>query len=234
MTPTIRKPNPKYGKAALLEPAPYGYIYVGATIDPPSRLPFVRQSTRRDEVLARLKTLAGRLEARGDVVKATVYRAVLIPPIPGGPRFDAVVLIETTTPETIAGVRSSEPYKELIEAAGEPQVMTARNLKRLGDVDKDRPGLFLFNHFTAADADVAARLWDHLAGWYAAETGLDNSTLLAPIDAAPYVFVNHARWDYGLVRLTARQFAKPSFTTYVRANLRANKTVAMPILFKLA
>jgi hypothetical protein len=231
---TIRNPKPKYRRAPLLEATPYGYLYIGATIDPPSRFPLVRGSARREEVLARLKELAGRLAARGDVVAATVYRARLIPPVPGGPRFDIAVLIETITPEAIEDVQGAEPYKLLIEAAGEPQVMAARNLKRIGDVAEDRQGLFLFNHFTAADAEVAARLWEYLAGWYVAETGLDNSVLLDPIGAVPYVFVNHARWDDGLVRLLLRQFAKPSFVTYVRANLRANKTVAMPILFELA
>jgi hypothetical protein len=51
---------------------------------------------------------------------------------------------------------------------------------------------------------------------------------------ADYVFVNHARWDRSLPRLMLEQFAKPSFWTYVRAGLRANRTVAMPILYRLA
>ncbi|HEX6472269.1 MAG TPA: hypothetical protein VF069_24470 [Streptosporangiaceae bacterium] len=232
---TIRNdPNRKYAPPRLLEPTPRGYIYVGAVVDPPDRIPIVRGSARRDAVLARLKESARRLEARADVVKATVFRAVLIPPVPGGPRFDAAVLIETAVPEAIPDVRRAEPYRRLIDAAGEPRVMTARNIKRIGDVAEDRQGVFLFNHFTAEDAGVAARLWEHLAGWYVAETGLDNSVLLEPTDAAPYVFVNHARWDGGLVRFAIRQFAKPSFARYVRGNLRANKVVAMPVLFALA
>ena len=81
---------------------------------------------------------------------------------------------------------------------------------------------------------VALQLWDYLAGWYAAETGLDNSTLLEPIGEADYVFVNHARWDSSLPRFLLRQLTKPSFRTYVLANLRANRTVAMPILEQLA
>ncbi len=97
---------------------------------------------------------------------------------------------------------------------------------------QDPPGLFLFNHFTADDPEVAARL--ELIGWYAAETGLDNSTLLQPIGDAPYALVNHARWDHGLVRFAAHQFTKPSFLTFVRANLRANDTESMPVLYKLA
>ncbi|NVI89503.1 hypothetical protein [Actinomadura sp. BRA 177] len=234
MTVTIRNPSTKYPRATLREPAPYGYVYVGATIDPPGRAPFVRRSARRDEVLAALKTHASRVEELGTVVKATVYRAVLMPPVPGAPRFDAVVLIETSAPEKIRDVQSSEEYGRLIEAAGETRVTTLRNVKRIGDVDKTRQGLFLFNHFTADDPEVAAKLWEHLAGWYAAETGLDNSTLLQPIGDAPYALVNHARWDHGLVRFAAHQFTKPSFLTFVRANLRANDTESMPVLYKLA
>ncbi|MFA1545610.1 hypothetical protein [Actinomadura chokoriensis] len=234
MTVTIRNPRTKYPRATLREPAPYGYVYVGATVDPPGRAPFVRRSAHRRDVLAALKAHASRLEELDTVVKATVYRAVLMPPAPGAPRFDAVVLIETTAPETIGDVRAAPEYRWLIEAAGETRVTTLRNVRRLGDVDKNRQGLFLFNHFKAEDPAVAARLWEHLAGWYAAETGLDNSTLLQPIGDAPYTLVNHARWDHGLARFALHQFTKPSFLTFVRANLRANGIQAMPVLYKLA
>ena len=81
---------------------------------------------------------------------------------------------------------------------------------------------------------MALQLWDSLAGWYAAETGLDNSTLLEPIGEADYVFVDHARRDASLPRLMLRQLTKPSFRTWVLANLQANQTIAMPILHRLA
>lgn len=61
-----------------------------------------------------------------------------------------------------------------------------------------------------------------------------NSTLLAPVDGDDYVFVNHARWDMSLPRFTAAQFGKRSFYSYVLANLRANATASMPILYRLA
>jgi hypothetical protein len=148
------------------------------------------------------------------------------------------VLVETTAPEVIGEVQTSEPSELLLEAVQEAatdlHIMAARCIKRVGDVDKTRQGLFLFNYFVAEDAQVALRLWDHLAGWYAVETGMDNSTLLAPIGDADYVFVNHLRWDYGLPRLMVRQFAKPSFRSYVLANLGANRTGSMPLLYRLA
>jgi hypothetical protein len=112
--------------------------------------------------------------------------------------------------------------------------MNATCAKCVGDVDKSRQGLFLFNHFVAEDPDVALQLWDYLADWYRIETGLDNSTLLTPIGAADYVFVNHARWDYSLPRFMVHQFTKPSFFSYVRANLQANRVGAMPILYRIA
>lgn len=113
-------------------------------------------------------------------------------------------------------------------------LMRARCLRRVGDVDKTRQGLFLFNYFAASDPGVALDLWDHLAGWYAAETGLDNSTLLRPLDTADYVFINHARWDLSLPAFAARVFGKRTFRSYVLANLHANDTASMPILYHLA
>jgi hypothetical protein len=239
-------PQPKYQPVKLIEPPPFGYLHVAAVVEPPAgRLPRPGSSPDKTALLARLKALAGQLENLPEVVKATVYRAILIPP-PSGyakqaahpARYDVVVLVETTTPEVIGEVQTSEPYKLLLEAvqgaAKDLHIMPARCVKCVGDVDKTRQGLFLFNYFVAEDPKVALQLWDHLAGWYAVETGMDNSTLLAPIGDADYVFVNHLRWDYSLPRLMVRQFAKPSFRSYVLANLLANRTGSMPLLYRLA
>jgi hypothetical protein len=45
---------------------------------------------------------------------------------------------------------------------------------------QDPAGPVLFNYFVADDAAVALQLCDYLAGWYAVETGMDNSTVLEP------------------------------------------------------
>jgi hypothetical protein len=242
----IVNPKSKYGRAALVEPAPLGYIHVAAAVEPPSRGPLPGRSESKAALLANLKTLARQLERMETVRKATVYRGILLPPTSGyakriathPARYDVVVLIETTSPETIEEVQRAEPYKLLIEAVSEAardlHVMPARCIRRLGDVDKTRPGLFLFNYFVADDPEVALELWDYLAGWYQSETGLDNSTLLAPIGDADYVFVNHARWDLSLASFMIRQTAKPSFFTYVLANLKANRSGAMPLLYQIA
>ena len=75
--------NPRYPKATFTELLPYGYIYAGMKVDPPSRAPFVRRSAKREDALIECKSLAQELEALGKVVRATVYQAVLIPPIDG-------------------------------------------------------------------------------------------------------------------------------------------------------
>jgi hypothetical protein len=237
----------RYSRARLVEPPANGYIHLAAVVEPstgPAPLP--RSSAAKVRLLDRLKALGQELERVDTVDKVTVYKAVLAPPPIGyakqhhvhHARYDVVVLVETTTPETIGDVQRTEPYQHLhdalAEAASDVHVMAARCAKSLGDVDKTRPGLFIFNYFVAEDAGVALELVDYLAGWYAVQTGLDNSTVLQPIDKADYAFVNHARWDYGLPRLMLHQFTKPSFRTYVLSNLLVNRTGAMPVFYHLA
>jgi hypothetical protein len=242
----IVNPRPKYGRVRLIEPPGLGYIHVSAAVEPPARGPLPGRSAAKLALLANLKSLASQLERLDTVEKATVYRAIVVPP-PAGyakekashvARYDVVVLIETTSPEVIDEVQRAEPYKLLLEAvtdaARDLHVMAARCVRRIGDVDKTRQGLFLFNYFVADDPEVALELWDYLADWYVVETGLRNSTLLAPIGDADYVFVNHARWDESLPRFMVRQMAKPSFFTYMLANMRANRVGAMPLLYRLA
>ncbi|MFD0275645.1 hypothetical protein ACFVHB_17320 [Kitasatospora sp. NPDC127111] len=258
---TIVNPRPAYRPVLLVDPPPTGYLHIAAAVQPPREpgLPVPRSSPRKRALLNLLKSLADELVNLPAVSRATLYRAVVIPPTPSGPaphrhavhpaRYDVVVLIETTSPERIAEVEATEPCQRLLRmvraSASDTHVMAARCVRQIADVDKSRSGLFLFNHFVADDPDVALDVWEHLAAWYAAETGLDNSTLLAPLgdtdtdtdtDAsdADYVFVNHARWDDSLPRLFLRQFGKKTFRTFVLANLRANGITAMPVLYRRA
>ncbi len=217
-------PDLKHPRAAFAEPLPY--VYVGMTVDPPGRAPFVRGSVKRDDALEQCKTVARQLEALDEVIQATVYQAVLIPPIEGMPRFDVMVLIETTSPEEIAKVQASEPYERL----DADFVMAARNTRRIGDTEKTLSGTFLFNHFTAEDPEGAVGAWEDLTGWYTAKTGVDDSTLLRPVGEAPYAFVNHVRLPRGPARFMLDQLLRPSFHTFVRTKLRANGMVALPLL----
>jgi hypothetical protein len=221
-------PSPKYPKATFAEPLPYGYIYAGMKVDPPRHAPFVLRSSKRDDALEECESLARQFETLGEVVRVTVYRAVLIPPIEGVPRCDVIVLIETTSPAAIAEVQNSNPYERL----NADFVMSARNTRRIGDTEKTLSGTFLFNHFTAEDPVGGVEAWESLTGWYTSKTGVDNSTLLQPIGEAPYAFVNYVRLPRGPVRFLLDQFTRPSFHTFVRARLRANGMVALPLLCK--
>jgi hypothetical protein len=250
----IVNPDPKYSKATLVEPAKLGYIHVAAEVRP-RPLPLgasVPAGREKWELLGTLKQLARELERLEPVEKATVFNAVAIAPATRFSdylrerqheihvaRFDVVVLIETESPEAAAEVQRTRPYEDLSAAlhatARHTHAIAARNAKRVGDVDKTRQGLFLFNYFVADDRAVALELWDYLAGWYQAELGLDNSTLLVPLDGeSSYVAINNARLDGGLPRFVAGQVSKKSFRTYVQANLEANRVGAMPILYRLA
>jgi hypothetical protein len=224
----IVNPQPKYPPVTLIDPAPYGYVQMSAAVDPPrGRVPFPGRSSQKTALLTHLARLSRQLEGIEAVEKATVYRAIVTPP-PNGyakehasrpARYDVVVLVEANSPDAVGEAEHAEPYtlmRQALEAAAEDlHVMTARCVKRIGDVDKTTDGLFLFNYFVAEDTEVALELWDYLAGWYSVETGLDNSTLLEPIDKTDYAFVNHARWDYGVPRFAFRQFSKPSFRSYM-------------------
>ena len=234
--------KPKFRPAALQEPPPHGYILLSAEVEPPTgRRPMPSTSPAKAALLNRIGRLSFALERHNAVRRATVFQALLAPP-PSGyattvarpARFDVTALVETVTKDVIGEVEATEPFKNLVEeleaTSTRVNFMRARAAKHIGDVDPAQPGVFLFNYFVGADIDVAFELWDHLAGWYMTETGLDNSTVLEPTTGSDFLFVNHARWNKSLTRLTLEQLVKPSFFTFVRANLNANQTGAMPIL----
>ena len=243
----------RYSTAHFVTPSPFGYIHVGADVNAPSRPgPILRRGADKFRLENRLKGLARQLEQADNVAKVTVYDAIAIPPLARLPnvkdradsieipRFDVVVLVETTSPSAIPDVQATPEYHAVIDAlqtsAKRTHITTARNAKRLGDVDKTRQGTFIFNYFVAEDPTVVLELFDYLAGWYEVEMGLDNSILLVPLEGekSDYAAINHARWDASLPGFALRQFTKKSFRSYVLANLRANHVGAMPVLYRLA
>jgi hypothetical protein len=246
MDPTIVNAKPRYRPPTLVEPPGFGYLLLSAEVEPPTGpRPFPGSSATKTALLDRLKTAAAGLAQVDHVERATVYRTVLAPPPSGRARqterparFDVTVLVEATSPDELTAIQATEPYtqlrKELDTEATRVDAMPARCVKCVADVDKTRPGLFLFNYFVAEDVDAALKLWDHLAGWFMTETGLDNSTLLRPTGESEYTIVNHARWDYGVPRLWLRMFTKPSFWSFVQANMNENRIGSMPILCRLA
>lgn len=222
-------PGSRTPRATFTEPTPYGYLYIGMRIDPPRHTPFVRRSTTRSDVLQSCKNLARQLDQLTEVIAVTVYEAALIPPVKDSPRFDVMLLIQTTTPETITTVQATQAYQRLDAAFA----MTARNIRRIGDIDNPRSGTFLFNHFTAPDPQQALRTWEDIAGWFTHKAGVNDSALLQPTDEAPYVFVNHVRLTSSPIRFLLN-FTKPSFRKQVATRLRANHIGNAPVICRAA
>ena len=246
MDPTIVNAQPRYRPPMLVDPPGFGYLLLSADVEPPTgNRPFPGSSEAKTALLGRLKSAAAELTRVDAVERATVYRTVLAPP-PAGyarsadhpARYDVMVLVESTSPGDLDGVQADDVYgqmrKELDSGASRVDAMAATCVKAIADVDKSRPGLFLFNYFVAEDVDAALKLWDHLAGWFMTETAIDNSTLLRPTGESEYAFVNHARWDFGVPGLALRMFTKPSFRSFVQANMNENRVGSMPILCRLA
>ena len=242
-----------YPPVKLIEPTTLSYIHIAAEVQPRS-LPFslfMPQRREKSELLIELKALAQSLEQLDAVEKVTVFHAGAMLPIERLPyikqrkdslripRFDIVVLIETKSVMASRDVQTTPAYRALVDIltskAKRMHIMSARNAKRIADVDKTLPGLFLFNYFVADDVEVMLQLWDYLAGWYAVETGMDNSTLLVPLDGerSDYLAINHARWDVSLLRIVWRQFSRFSFTFYVQENLEANRVGSLPVWYWL-
>jgi hypothetical protein len=236
----------------LIEPTTLGYLYLGAAVAPRS-LPFVLPNARRARVLRNVKRLAATLASLDGVIDATVFRAIVAPPtarfsaylkarhgaIPVA-NFDIVVLVRTNSVAEAGQLQETAAYRNLIDAlrdeARTVHAMAARNVRRIADVDTTRQGLFLFNHFAAADPQMMLTLWDYLAGWFVAETGLRNSVALAPLagENADYAIVNWARWEVNPITHFAGMLLKPSFWKYVTANLDANNAASMPVYCRLA
>jgi len=243
--------SPRYGKVHLIEPAPLGYLHLAADVEAQHRPgPVLRRSRDKQQLFGVLKWQARRLAQLEAVETVTVYDALGFSP-PGGDAkgqaarlqlawFDVVILVETVSPDAASEVRAAPGYQELAstltERARRVHQVAARNVRRVGDVDKSRPGLFVFNYFVGDDPGLAAELWEYLSGWYEAETGLNSATLLAPLEGeqSDYVLINHARWDGSLPAFMARQLPKKTFRSYLLANLKANHVAAMPVLYRLA
>jgi hypothetical protein len=208
---------------------------------------------RRQRLLAKLKTMARRLEHGQAVRRARVFRAIVRPPTArfsaylrergrAAPvaDFDVLVLIETDSPASARDVRRSTDYQALLDAlraeSDSVHLMLARNGKRITDVDTEHGGLFLFNHFLAADADTMRALWDYLAGWYVAETGLDNSVALVPAEgeSSPYQIVNWARWNERPILHFWHQLSKRELLELRCGQLDANHAGSMPNCCRLA
>lgn len=246
----------------LQPPNQLGYIHLAGEIDPPR--PFKWRSTRKKDFLVRFKVAVEVLKTdhHDRVARADVFDAVLVPP--GARRealqdlkrwglnqhianFDVVLLVECSSVEAAKDVRKSKAFKTcqglLEEAASYVHCITAQNVKRIAEVDKGSSGIFLFNYFVAdsheetgvSGAEMMNAVWEFTAGWWTANVNLTNSTPLGPIEGefSEYTLINHCRWDRWIDVLPQLAFSR-ELRTFVLANFRANRIVAMPILYRLA
>lgn len=245
---TIVNNDARFPRVKLVEPASSGYLHLAAEVD--RRPPFLPNSRKKRELIAKCTRSCRQLEADPSVVSAVLFDALVIPPGKGEfiekrpgeahiARFDLVVLIETTSPEAADALKASPVYagmeRAIREVATFTHVIAATNVKRIDPVDHSRQGVFLFNYFFADATAQNLAVWEYTAGWFGQETGLDNSTVLLPRNAerSNYNIINHCRWDR-LRDVMPSLIFKRSFRTYVLANFAANRVAAMPILYRVA
>lgn len=153
---------------------------------------------------------------------------LMIPPLPDVPRYDVLMLIRAHARSELGAVESG--LREL-----DPDFsMPAQNTRRIGETDSTRSASFLFNHFVAQRPAVALEGFDRVAGWFPGKLGVDNTTLLQPVDQAtsPYAFVNYVRVPGGARGFLLSMLTRPSFYTQVRRTLSAYEMTALPLLAK--
>jgi hypothetical protein len=244
MSVTTVKSREDLGVASLVTPPPYGYLLFGVTVAPPKGPPIVRPNEDRQKVLARVAELLRPVGQLDTVVRATGYRAVVIPPgRPPAfrpdlepPRFDVTVLVETESPGALSEITGSPPVSALRtllqESGSRLREIQARCVKAIADFDKPAAGTYLFNYWAAEDGRTALEVFDHLAPWFQTKTGLRNSTVLQSTGGDEFAFVNHARWSEGPLAVSARQLLRPSFYRFVRPTLAANHIEVYPALYR--
>jgi hypothetical protein len=233
-------------RARLVEPSTAGFVHVGASSGR-WRFPAPIPRARRRTTLTLMRGAAATLRRDPYVVRADVFEALLRPPgrrreragqdVPDAD-FDAVLLVETATVAGAADLPDTPVVSGLLanlhEAAARTLVFAGSNARRIAPVDHQRQGVFLFNYFSADDVDANLFAWQYTAGWFQNQTGLDNSTVLQPLepDAVPYSLVNHCRWDRLRDVLPSLLF-KRSFRSFVLRVFRENQVAPRPILYKL-
>lgn len=242
-------PQGKFPKVELVEPVNSGYLLLALEVDRRPPFGYRLESAEKRHLIASLKDFAAAIASGADIREATVFKTLLRPPGRGAllkkrpqvpvARYDVVLLVEFDSADHTSAFRRTARWTE-IEAEARRQartalVLTASNARRIGPVDHDRDGVFLFNWFYSDTLRQNLDVWEYTAGWFQDQTGLDNSTLLLPEpgEESPWTVVNHCRWD-GLGDILPALVFKPGFRNFVLANFEANDTAASPILYRLA
>lgn len=250
----IVNPQLEFPRVSLVESTDSRYVHLAATIDDPllSFLPvYLSNSDGKQALISKCKRLCADLASTDGVVEATVFSAVLRPPGGGGEYleqteesvyvadFDLAVLVEVENEAALERLERNQSYRDLESAMKDAargfHRVTGTNERRIGPVDHDTDGVFLFNYFFAEDTERNLQVWEYTAGWFQAETGLDNSTLIVPDDPnqSEYTIINHCRWDK-LRDVLPALLVRRTFRSYVLANFAANNVAPMPILYKTA
>lgn len=245
---TVVSQHLKFPTVSLVEPSSSYFIHIAAEVD--GRPDFFPSSRHKKQVIALCKSQCQKLRSVDGVLEASVFNAFLVAPGRGEfikkrpgkvhvARYDLAVLIECKSEEAAKELHAHPAYVDMIQAissaASFTHHITASNIRCIGPVDHSRQGIFLFNYFFADSVEQNLAIWDYTAGWFQAETGLDNSTVLLPTDAARsnYSIINHCRWD-SLGQILPSLIFKKSFQSYVLDNFAANNVAAMPVLYRLA
>jgi len=239
----------QYPKAELISPNSKGYIHIGVEIDYSPFPFFLSTSKKKKEIISRANETVKEIRALGGVEVVSLFQAVIMPPARQSyldsikdkihvAKFDVAILIETENIDSAKNLRENQKLNQLIEYfeknASYTHVTVLENAKRINEVDKSRQGIFLFNYFFAEDTNELLPVWEYTAGWFTTNAGLDNSTLLMPLQGydSKYGVINHCRWDK-LSYILPKLIFKKTIRSYVTANFIANKIASMPILYKL-
>lgn len=212
------------------EPLTSSFVYAAWSVDPRRVGPFVRPSAARTDWIDKVRGFARQLTQRTDIEAVRVFEASFIPPLPGMPKYDVVMLVRVRNRQGAAAVRDDPQLRALAPAT----LFAAGNAARFGDTEATTSGAnILLNHFTGPpDRSAAADCWCQISSWYAAKTGVDNSTLLRTDDDAPYVIVNYARIPGGVVPFMLQMLLRPSFYREVRATLKQRGLTSLPLFVR--
>ena len=238
-----------YPKAKLIEPNTKGYIQIAAKIDTTPFPFFLRTSKKKKQIINWLDRILTKTSNIDGVQEINSFKAVIIPPAKHEylesvrskihvANFDYTILIETENVDSAKSLRKDPLIEEIVEYLNthtkDIHISTFKNAKRINEVDKKRKGIFLFNYFYAADVNQLLPVWEYTAGWFTAETGLDNSTLLMPVDNndSDFGVINHCRWNK-LSDFMPKIMFKKSMRKYVVENFDANQIASMPMMYKV-
>lgn len=236
----------------LSSPNSYGYFFLAAELKPSKSL-FKIRLTRNIKIEIKNKTTG--LNNLEGIRRIDLFSRFIIPP---GSReglrylkekninlkpakFDLVILIETESINQLESIIKNNKVIEIQDYLKKHSSLIyktkASNKMRIGEVNKDRKGIFLFNFFYCNNEKTLLDVWKYTAGWWTAKANLTNSTPLSPFDdQGPFRLINHCSWnrlaDILPVLVLGRLGIIKGLNSFVLKNFTANKIVAMPILYK--